>query len=198
MIKNYFKTAWRNMLRNKTSSFINVSGLSIGIACVLMIVIYIQNELRYDKFHKDADRIFQVVLNGNMNGQEFWGGNTAPPVGAALTNNIPEIESYTRFYEPNDIVVRYEENGRSAFFTEKNILAVDSNFLQLFGFKMLEGDAATALMKPGSVVITETIAKKYFGDEKAIGKTLVDERRQAAIYRDCSFKRCSIIFFHSI
>ena len=172
MIKNYFKTAWRNMMRNKTSSFINVSGLSIGIACVLMIVIYIQNELSYDKFHKDADRIFQVVLNGNMNGQEFWGGNTPPPVGAALTNNIPEIESYTRFYKPNDIVVRYEENGRSEFFTEKNILAVDSNFLQLFGFKILEGDAATALMKPGSVVITESIAKKYFGDEKAIGKTL--------------------------
>ena len=172
MIKNYFKTAWRNMLRNKTSSFIHVSGLSIGIACVLMIVIYIQNELRYDKFHKDADRIFQVVLNGNMSGQEFWGGNTAPPVGAALTNNIPEIESYTRFYEPNDIVVRYEENGRSVFFTEKNILAVDSNFLQLFGFKIVEGDAATALMKPGSVVITESIAKKYFRDEKAIGKTL--------------------------
>ncbi len=172
MIKNYFKTAWRNMMRNKTSGFINVSGLSIGIACVLMIVIYIQNELNYDKFHKDANRIFQVVLNGNMNGQEFWGGNTAPPVGAALTNNIPEIESYTRFYEPNDIVVRYEENGRSEFFTEKNILAVDSNFLQLFGFKILEGDAATALMKPGSVVITESIAKKYFGDEKAIGKTL--------------------------
>ena len=172
MIKNYFKTAWRNMIRNKTNSFINVSGLSIGIACVLMILIYIRNELRYDKFHKDADRIFQVVLNGNMSGQEFWGGNTAPPVGAALTNNIPEIESYTRFYKPNDIVVRYEENGRSAFFTEKNILAVDSNFLQLFGFKMLEGDAATALMKPGSVVITESIAKKYFGDEKAIGKTL--------------------------
>jgi len=172
MIKNYFKTAWRNMMRNKTSSFINVSGLSIGIACVLMIVIYIQNELSYDKFHKDSDRIFQVVLNGNMSGQEFWGGNTAPPVGAALTNNIPEIETYTRFYEPNDIVVRYEENGRSEFFTEKNILAVDSNFLQLFEFKMLEGDAATALMKPGSVVITESIAKKYFGDEKAIGKTL--------------------------
>ncbi|HEU4858930.1 MAG TPA: ABC transporter permease, partial [Chitinophagaceae bacterium] len=172
MIKNYFKTAWRNMTRNKTSSFINVSGLSIGIACVLMIVIYIQNELSYDKFHKDADRIFQVVLNGNMNGQEFWGGNTAPPVGAALTNNIPEIESYTRFYEPNDMVVRYEGNGRSAFFTEKNILAVDSNFLQLFGFEIIEGDAATALMKPGSVVITKTIAKKYFGDENAIGKTL--------------------------
>ena len=172
MIKNYLITGWRNMLRNKTSSFINVSGLSIGIACALLIVIYIRNELNYDKFHKDADRIYHVVLNGNFNGQEFWNGNIAPPVGAALTNNVPEIESYTRFYKPNDIVVRYEGTGRSEFFTEKNILAVDSNFLQFFGFKILEGDASTALMKPGSVVITESIAKKYFGNEKAMGKTL--------------------------
>ena len=165
------------MLRNKTSSFINVGGLSVGIAAALLILIFIQKELSYDKFHKDANRIFQVVLNGNMSGQEFWGGNTPPPVGAALTNNIPEIESYTRFYKANDIVVRYEQNERSTYFTEKNILAVDSNFLQLFGFKLLEGDAATALMKPGSVVITEDIAKKYFGGDpdsyrEAIGKIL--------------------------
>ena len=173
MVKNYLIVAWRNMLRNKTSSFINVGGLSVGIAAALLILIFIQGELRYDRFHKDANRIFHVVLNGNMNGQEFWGGNTPPPVGAALTNNIPEIETYTRFYKPNDIVVRYEENGRSTFFTEKNVLAVDSNFLQFFGFKILEGDAATALMKPGSVVITESIAKKYFGGETAIGKTLL-------------------------
>lgn len=174
MIKNYFKTAWRNMARNKTSSFINVSGLSIGIACVLMIVIYIQNELSYDKFHKDADRIFQVTLKGNMGGQEFWAGNTPPPVGNALVSNFPEIESYTRFYKARDIVARYgSDNSTEKFFTEKNIIAVDSNFLEFFGFKMLEGDPATVLLKPGSVVITADIAKKYFGNENAIGKTIV-------------------------
>jgi len=174
MFKNYFKTAWRNMLRNKVNSFINVAGLSIGIACALFIAIFIQNELSYDKFHRNSDRIFQVVLNGNMNGQEFWAGNTPPPVGEALVNNIPEIETYTRFYKPNDVVVRYGQNGTiERFFTEKNVLAVDSNFLQVFDFKMIEGDATTALMKPGSVVITETVAKKYFGNEKAIGKTLL-------------------------
>src|SRR4051812_47526821 len=170
MFKNYFKTAWRNMLRNKVSSFINISGLSIGIACALLIAIFIKNELSYDRFHKDSNRIFQVVLNGNFNGQEFWAGNTPPPVGAALTSNIPEIETYTRFYKPNDIVVRYEENGAAEkFFTEKNVLAVDSNFLQVFDFKVVDGNAATALMKPGSVVITEAMAKKYFGNEKAVG-----------------------------
>ena len=174
MIENYFKPAWRNILRNKVSSFINISGLSIGTACALLIVIFIRNELNYDRFHKDADRIFQVVLNGNMNNQEFWGGNTPPPVGAALTSNIPEIETYARFYKPGNIVVRYEENSAAErFFTEKNILAVDSNFLQLFDFKMIEGDAGTALMKPGSVVITEDMAKKYFGNESAIGKTIL-------------------------
>jgi len=179
MFKNYFKTAWRNMLHNRTSSLINISGLSIGIACTLLIVIFIKNELSYDRFHRNADRIFQVVLNGNMDGQEFWAGNTPPPVGAALTSNIPEVESFTRFYKPNDMVVRYEQtNAAEKFFTEKNVLAVDSNFLQLFDFKIAEGNAATALMKPGSVVITEEMAKKYFGDDPdsyrdPIGKTLL-------------------------
>src|ERR1041385_6892991 len=139
MIKNYLKTAWRNIRRNKASSFINISGLSIGIACALLIVLFIRNELSYDRFHKDANRIFQVVLNGNMNGEEFWGGNTAPPVGAALASNIPEIETYTRFYKPGDMVVRYEGGGTSEkFFTEKEVLAVDSNFLQVFNFQIVD------------------------------------------------------------
>jgi len=162
------------MLHNRTSSLINISGLSIGIACALLIAIFIKNELSYDRFHRDANRIFQVTLNGNMDGQEFWAGNTPPPVGAALTSNMPEVESFTRFYKPNDIVVRYEQNNATEkFFTEKNILAVDSNFLQLFDFGVAQGDAATALMKPGSVVITQEMAKKYFGSENPIGKTLV-------------------------
>ena len=162
------------MLHNRTSSLINISGLSIGIACTLLIVIFIKNELSYDRFHRDADRIFQVVLNGNMDGQEFWAGNTPPPVGAALTSNIPEIESFTRFYKPNDIVIRYEQNNATEkFFTEKNVLAVDSNFLQFFDFKLVEGNLATALMKPGSVVLTEKMASKYFGNEDPIGKTLL-------------------------
>jgi putative ABC transport system permease protein len=174
MLKNYLKIAWRNMMRNKISSFINISGLSIGITCVLMIVLFIQNELAYDRFHKNANRIYQVILNGNMGGQESWQGNTPPPVGPALVNNFPEIESYTRFYKPNDIVVRYGSNGSAEkFFTEKNILAVDSNFLQVFDFKMLEGDPATALLRPGSVVITEDMAKKYFDNEQPIGKILL-------------------------
>jgi len=179
MLKNYFKTAWRNMTKNKVSSLINVLGLSIGITCALLILVYIQNELSFDKFHKDSSRIFQVTLNGNLNGQEFWGGNIGAPVGAALLHDIPEIESYTRFYKPNDAVLRYESgNSAAKYFTETRILAVDSNFLQLFDFQMLEGHAAEALMRPGSLVITESMARKYFGTENALGKTvLVNENR---------------------
>lgn len=174
MLRNYFKIALRNVLRNKMSSFINVAGLSIGIACTLLILVFIKNEVSYDKFHKNSDHIFQLVLNGNFNGQEFWAGNTPPPVGAAFMDNIPEIESYTRFYKPNDIVVSYEDrNGIGKYFTEKNVLAVDSNFLQVFSFNILEGDATTALMKPGSIAMTEEMAKKYFGNENAIGKTVL-------------------------
>jgi len=171
MLKNYFKTAWRSILHNRTSSLINISGLSIGIASALLIAIFIRNELSYDRFHRDANRIFQVTLNGNMDGQEFWAGNTPPPVGAALTSNIPEVESFTRFYKPNDIVVRYEQNNATEkFFTEKNILAVDSNFLQLLDFEVVQGDAATALMKPGSVVITKEWRKNILAMKTRLAK----------------------------
>jgi putative ABC transport system permease protein len=175
MVRNYVKAALRNMQRDKMSSFIHVAGLSIGIAGALLIVIFIQNELSYDRFHKDANRIFQVTLNSTSDGQEYWAGNTPPPVGLALSRNIPEIESFTRFYKPNDMVVRYEStNGPEKSFTEKNVLAVDSNFLQVFGFRINAGDAATALMQPGSVVLTEDMAKKYFGSgQEAMGKTVL-------------------------
>lgn len=167
------------MLKNKINTLINVSGLSIGIACALLILVYIKNELAFDKFHKDASRIFQVTLNGNFNGQEFWGGNIGSPVGAALFHDVPEIESYTRFYKPNDAVVRYEPaNSEAKFFTETGILAVDSNFLQLFDFPMLAGNSAEALNNPGSLVITESMARKYFGTNNALGKTvLLNENR---------------------
>lgn len=174
MLKNYFKTAWRLLVRNKINTLIHVAGLGTGIACALLIAIFIQNEISYDRFHKDGDRIYQVVLNGNMNGTEFWAGNTPPPVGEALFRNIPEVESFTRFYKPNDVVIRYGEGERAEkFFTEKGVLAVDSNFLQVFDFGVVQGDATTTALKPGSIVVTENMAKKYFGNENAIGKTLL-------------------------
>ncbi|HEV8081593.1 MAG TPA: ABC transporter permease [Chitinophagaceae bacterium] len=185
MLKNYFKIAWHNIGRNKVSSFINIAGLAIGITCVIFILFYVQDELRYDKFIKNAGRIYQVNIEGNMGGQEYLSGTTPPPAGAALTNTFPEIETYTRFFNASDEIVRSEKNKQvENYFTESNVHGVDSNFLQVFNYKMLQGDARTCLLQANSVVITEQIAKKYFGNSPdnyrdAIGRVLLfdDDRK---------------------
>lgn len=175
MFKNYLKTAWRNMQRNKVNSILNISGLAISMACVIMIVMYVRDELSYDSFFANADHLFQVNMTVADNGIESTtGGNTAPAVGPALKDMYPEVESYARVYRPGDVVVRYNGTAKAEnFYSEKNILAVDSNFLQTFNYQLLQGDAGACLEKPNSVVITEATAKKYFAEENPIGKILL-------------------------
>lgn len=171
MIKIYIKIAWRNLVRNRVSSIINISGLAIGLACVLLIGMYIKDELSYDRFFKDSARIFRVNLDGKMGNEQFLVGHTPPPAGAALLNNFPEIETYTRILKPFDEVIHYESKGQKSSFTEKSLLAVDSNFLTFFNYPLVAGDPKTCLKGVNSLVLTETAAKKYFGSEPAIGKT---------------------------
>jgi putative ABC transport system permease protein len=175
MFKNYFIITCRNITRNKVNSFINISGLALGICCVILISFYVQDEFKFDTSFKDAKRIYQVNLNGIFGGGgEFRADATPPPLGKALTTAFPEVETYARVYRPGDQVVRYEEGKQSqSFFTEKNILAADSNFFQLFNYALKEGDAATCLQKPNTVVITQQTAKKYFGNHSPIGKLLL-------------------------
>lgn len=173
MIENYIKIAWRNLVRNKISSIINISGLAIGLACVLLIGLYVADELSYDRFFKDANRIYRVNLDGKMGNNQFIVGHTPPPVGAALMNNFPQIESYTRLYLPGDEIIHYENRGQKSSITEKSLLAVDSNFLKFFKYPLVAGDASTCLNGINSLVITQKAAKKYFGDESPIGKTLI-------------------------
>src|SRR5271169_3323785 len=175
MFKNYLKTAWRNMQRNKVNSILNISGLAIAMACVIMIVMYVRNELSYDNFFANADHLFQVNMTVADNGPEnTTGGNTAPAVGPALKDMYPEVESYARVYRPGDVVVRYDGTAKAEnFYSEKNILAVDSGFLQIFNYQLSQGSAAACLQKPNSVVITEATAKKYFADKNPIGKILL-------------------------
>ena len=163
------------MLRNKVNSILNISGLAIAMACVIMIVMYVRDELSYDKFFANADHIFQLNMTIKDNGVESTtGGNTAPAVGPTLKDMYPEVESYARVYRPGDVVVRYDGAATAVnFYSEKNILAVDSNFLQIFNYQLSQGDATTCLQKPNSVVITEATAKKYFSDENPIGKILL-------------------------
>ena len=175
MFKNYLKTAWRNMRRNRVNSILNISGLAIAMACVIMIGLYVRDELSYDQFFANADHIFQLNMVFTDNGVENRaGGNTAPAVGPTLKNMYPEVESYARVYRPGDVVVRYDGTAKAEdFYSEKNILAVDSNFLQIFNYQLLRGDAAACLQKPNSVVITEAMGKKYFADQDPIGKILL-------------------------
>lgn len=172
MKRNYLTIAWRNLVRNRVSSMINIGGLAIGLACVIFISLYIKDELSYDRFFNNADRIFRVNTHELMANSEFTAGQTPPAVGPALVNNIPEIESYTRIYKPGDQVIHFVRNGQKGSLTEKNLLSVDSNFLQVFSYPLLAGDRTSCLNGPNSVVLTERAAKKYFGNSTPIGKNL--------------------------
>ncbi len=180
MLKNYFKIAWRNIMRNKVNSFINIAGLAIGICCVILITLYVQDERRYDRFFSNADHICQVDMDVAMGGEAGYVSNTPPTVGPALQQSFPEIKAYTRFYVMgNEIISSGTNSVEQKHFTEKKFLAVDSNFLQVFDYAVKEGNAATCLQQPHSIVITETTAKKYFGNTEVLGKNLVlDEYKE--------------------
>jgi putative ABC transport system permease protein len=169
MLKNYYKVAVRNILKYKLFSAINILGMTIGITSCLMIVLYVAHELSYDKFHADADRIYQVGLNGKIGGQDIRVSNTCPPMAEALVADIPEVEAATRIAQMYQHVVR---NGEKIFAEEKVFFA-DSNFFEFFSYRLKEGDIKTALKEPNTVVLTEIMAKKYFGDENPMGGLLV-------------------------
>jgi putative ABC transport system permease protein len=169
MLRNYFKTAWRNLSKNKLSSIINISGLSIGMAGCIMIGLYIFNELSYDRFHHNADRIVRVTTEYTVNGAKSEDGKTGSMAGPRLASAFPKIESYVRIMNFEPYVVQHEEK----IFVEKKFLFADSSFFfNMFTFPLAEGNAKTALDAPGKLVITKSMEKKYFGNENALGKLL--------------------------
>ena len=174
MIKNYFKIAWRNAVRNRFQALINLFGLTLGMVCVMLIALFINNEYQYDRHFEDADRIFRVNINGKMGEDEFLAGYTPPPAGKTLLENFPEIESYTRLYRPGQKIIQTGDN-QQARFNEQKILGVDSNFLQVLAYPLRFGERNTCLSDPHSIVLTETTAGKYFGDANPIGQALFIE-----------------------
>ncbi|MEL6941693.1 MAG: ABC transporter permease [Bacteroidota bacterium] len=168
MLKNNIKITLRNFWKNKFYGSINVIGLTIGLTAAFLIILYLQSELSFDQFFEDSDRTYQVILSSSYGGEEFTTSNTPPPVGETMQAEFPEIESFTRHHMLNDMVMRYEDN----FFTESSVWVVDSNFLEFFSFPLLEGDRKTCLHGTTSVVLTESVAKRYFGSESALGKTV--------------------------
>jgi putative ABC transport system permease protein len=190
MFRNNLIIALRTILRNKTNSIVNITGLAIGLASVILIMLYVRDESQFDRFFKNADRIYQVNIDAMMGGQGGIFSNTPPAVGPALQKTFPEISAYTRFYVMGNEVISNDANSRTQnHYTEKRFLAVDSNFLEVFDYAFKKGDAATCLQKPYSIVLTETTAAKYFGNSDPVGKYLVlDEYKEpfevTAVLRD--------------
>lgn len=168
MFRNYFVVAVRNMLKYKFFTAINMIGMTVGIASCLLLMLYVSNELTYDNFHPDADRLYQVDLHGKVGGQDIRVASTCPPMAAALVSDMPEVESAMRIASMGDPVFRSGDK----MFSESKIFYVDSNFFRFFGYRLLQGDAATALNEPNSIVLDEKLAEKYFGTEDPVGKII--------------------------
>jgi len=168
MIINYFKIAFRNFWKQRIYTFINILGLSVGIACFIGIIAYTNNELNYDKHHHDSENIFRVKLLGDMSGTAFEAAVTGAPVGKILYEELPEVTLYTRLIQyPRSILFNYNEKK----IYQEGIVYADSSFFKLFNYELI-GDPETALQEPYSIVMLESTARKYFGNENPIGKII--------------------------
>ncbi len=169
MIKNYIKIALRNIKRQKVYSLITISGLILGMSVFIMFALLSDFTAHYDSCHKNADRIHSVVqvLRSPQEGEQH-SAITPSPMVPALLNEFPEIEKASRYFPPGRMVVKYQDK----VFYESGIRFVDSDFLSIFTFKMIKGEKESVLSKTSSVVMTEDMAFKYFGEEDPVGKTL--------------------------
>ncbi len=156
------------MFRNKSLTFINVLGLSVGIATCLIILLFVQNELSFDQFNEKADRIVRVIFKASVGGGQMNEPHVMPPVAAALKKEFPEVESATRLRIAGKPRFTYQDKS----FNEDEMAYVDSNFFHVFSIPFLEGNLKTALLEPNSIVISKNVASKYFGKEDPIGKLI--------------------------
>ena len=198
MLTNYLKIAFRNILRNKTFSLINISGLTFGLVSFLGISLYVIDEFSYDRFHENSDRIYRAVITAEFDGQvNKWGA--VPNKLAPSSKESPEIEKATRVFHHNfgDISFVSPETDQ---FSETKLFYADPEIFDVFTIPFIQGTAEKALDRPGTIIISETSAKRYFGDANPIGKTLlVDNARSyevTGIYEDFppnSFLQCQLI-----
>lgn len=170
MIKNYFKTAWRNLTKNKAFSLINILGLTIGITVCMMIFLFIMNEFSMDSFHKNGKNIYRVMRNFKHDGKSSAVAYLSGPYAPALLNDFKgEINRAVRVIQNDNLVTIGNQS-----FHEKRVLDVDTDFFKLFTFPLLQGNPSNILKDPGNVVLTESTAKKYFGStQAAMGKMIM-------------------------
>lgn len=168
MINILFKHSLRALKKQKTYVVINVVGLAIGIACSLVIAVFVMHELSYDQDQVHKNRIHRIVLHGKIGGQEIQASWVSPPVGPAMLVEFPEVEDYTRINTWGETVVRWEDHAVA----EDHFVEADSSFFNIFSYRLLQGDPATALTEPYSVVLTQTAAAKVFGNEDPMNKMI--------------------------
>jgi len=173
MLKNYLKIALRNLRRHKGYTFINIAGLTVGMACCALMLMFIRHELSYERFHQKAERIYRMTMNITHDGNPHTGSVMAAPIGPALAAEYPEIRQAVRLQSPyNSTPVKYQNQQ----FYEKELYYVDPSIFEIFDFPLQQGDVTTALQNPKSVVLSQDAARKYFGAENPLGKILQIER----------------------
>ncbi|MFC2082279.1 ABC transporter permease [Bacteroidota bacterium] len=173
MLSNYFKIAWRNIRKQKGYSFINIFGLAVGIASCIIIMLFVFDELSYDKFYPNSDRTYRLAVRTLLNNNSEHTARSAAPVGPIVKSEFPEVEAMTRVRNYGFPVFYYKDK----VFSEERVFRVDSTFFDIFHVKFIKGDAKSALNKTGCIVLTESMAKKYFGSEDPMGKILNSDKR---------------------
>lgn len=169
MIWNYLKLALRNISKNRINSGINIFGLSVGFSVSILMMVYVHHQLSFDNFHVNADRIYRLTVKGSMSdGKVLEAAVTGGDIGPLIQDNVAEIAHVSRLYHWYGREITLDERR----FTKDDIVYVDSTFFRIFSFRMLNGNPFTALTEPNTVVLTKTIAEKYFGDEDAMNKTI--------------------------
>ncbi len=173
MLKNYLVSALRSFLRHKSFTFLNIIGLSLGMAASLLILQYVKYERSFDTFHSKANDIYRIQYNGWQNGKlRFECAAAVPAVGPALKNNFPEVKQFTRLYPVSGVVSYETPNHELVSFLENKMQITDPAVFDVFDFKLLKGNEETALLGPNKAVISQKAAKKYFGEADPIGKTI--------------------------
>ncbi len=167
MLKNYLKIAWRNLKRNKIYSFINIFGLAFGMTCCIVIMLFVQDELSYDRYHENADRIYRITSHWEREGREFHYATTRGNMGPDLLQEVPEMVNTVRVVIHRWFVVEFDGKRLTT-----NPIFADPSILEVFTFPLIQGVKEEALADPNNVVISEDLAEKFFGDQDPMGKIL--------------------------
>src|SRR5688572_345650 len=171
MLKNYLKISWRNLVQNKVYSFINITGLAIGLAVCMLIILFLGHEYSYDKFHKNAERIFSVKSKIKLGNDSLYLNQLPYRTPLELQQTEPSVEAFLRVRQEREAIIQNNQ-GPSLKFAESKFFFTDPNFFTFFSFKLQQGNKERVLQNPFSVVISQNTAKKYFGDEDPVGKTI--------------------------